>query len=681
VVYDARFSFSTSLMSNKSEKSTRSGPGFSARLTVFLGSMNLAITLLVALMIASIIGTVLQQNQGYASYILKFGPFWHEVFLSLGLYDVYIAGWFLFLLVFLMLSTAVCVLRNAPLMLRDMRHFRLNVQLKSLRAFHNKHEVRVDLPTDEVMQHAAAMLGAEGFRLRSVKADDHTMLVGMRGGLNRMGYLFAHVGIIVILVGGTLDSKIPLRVGQIMGTVAPEFRDIPANEVPDISRLPDGNPSFRGNVDIPEGRTANIVFLGMDDGYLVQSLPFEIAVKDFRVEHYKTGQPKSFESDLVLTDSKTGESIEQTIAVNHPLVYQDFAIYQASFGDGGSRLKLNLWSLYPGVEKPFSFTGAVKQSYPIESQVYGPLKLEITDFRLFNIEPVVDADGNTEQRNIGPSYTFKLRNEEGVAKEYINYMNPLQQQGRYFFISGVRNTPNEEFRFLNIPQDSDGGVKQFMTYLAFLNDAMTIEKVAEQATQIAVESAGIEDEKIGEQLRKTMARLLTLFAEGGYDAVLSDVTENLPADKQEQAAEAFLNVLHSGTQAMYLEMLGEQGVTEITEQDWQFYDDAVVAIGSLPFYGSPYYLGLESFEHIQSTGLQVTRSPGKDVVYLGSFMLILGVFMMFYIAHQRYWVRIEPEGEGSRVLFAGTSNRNQLDFAREYTRLQEALFGSMNKSA
>jgi cytochrome c biogenesis protein len=62
-------------------------------------------------------------------------------------------------------------------------------------------------------------------------------------------------------------------------------------------------------------------------------------------------------------------------------------------------------------------------------------------------------------------------------------------------------------------------------------------------------------------------------------------------------------------------------------------------------------------------------------------MLIIGVFMMFYIAHQRYWVRIEPVGEGSRVLFAGTSNRNQLDFAREYARLQEALFGSMNKSA
>jgi cytochrome c biogenesis protein len=178
-----------------------------------------------------------------------------------------------------------------------------------------------------------------------------------------------------------------------------------------------------------------------------------------------------------------------------------------------------------------------------------------------------------------------------------------------------------------------------------------------------------------------MARLLTLFAEGGYDAILADIGDSLPVDKREQAAEAFINVLHSGTQAVYLEMLSQQGVESVDEKDWMFYEDALTAIGALPFYGSPYYLGLDSFEHIQSTGLQITRSPGKAVVYLGSFMLILGVFMMFYIAHQRFWVRIEPAGEGSRVLFAGTSNRNQLDFAVEYNRLQETLFGSMNKSA
>ena len=39
---------------------------FSRRLFLFLGSMELAITLLITLAIASVIGTVLQQNQPYA---------------------------------------------------------------------------------------------------------------------------------------------------------------------------------------------------------------------------------------------------------------------------------------------------------------------------------------------------------------------------------------------------------------------------------------------------------------------------------------------------------------------------------------------------------------------------------------------------------------------------------------
>jgi cytochrome c biogenesis protein len=459
-----------------------------------------------------------------------------------------------------------------------------------------------------------------------------------------------------------------------------EHRDIPASEVPDKSRLTADNPSFRGNVNIPEGKSANIVFLGLDDGYLVQSLPFEVTVKDFRVEHYATGQPKSFESDLVLRDLETDEVIEQTIAVNHPLVYENFAIYQASFGDGGTKLDLNLWSLNPEFDRPLTMTGNVFKDYALESQVYGPLKLEITDFRLFNIEPVINSEGQTEQKNIGPNFNFKLRNEAGVAKEYTNYMNPVDQGGRYFYISGVRDTPSEEFRYLNIPQDRQGGLKRFMTFLAYLHDDARVEQIAREATIQAAEGAQMSQE-VKDQISLTMQRLILLFAQGGYDAILDDVSQNMPEDKQEAAAEAFIKVLHSGTQAVYLHMLKDLETGEPDERDWQFYDDAISAVSVMPYYGSPYYLKLDGFEHIQASGLQITRSPGKDVVYLGSFLLIIGVFMMFYIAHQRFWVWVTPMDQGSRVLFAGTSNRNPLDFETLFTRLNKALFGSLNKSA
>ncbi len=54
-----------------------------------LSSMRFAIALLVILSIASIIGTVLTQDDPYPNYVNQFGPFWADIFRSLSLYNVY----------------------------------------------------------------------------------------------------------------------------------------------------------------------------------------------------------------------------------------------------------------------------------------------------------------------------------------------------------------------------------------------------------------------------------------------------------------------------------------------------------------------------------------------------------------------------------------------------------------
>jgi len=108
----------------------------------FLSSMNLAITLLVVLAVASVIGTVLQQNQPYPDYIIKFGPFWFDLFRQLGLYDVYGTGWFIGILAFLVLSTSVCIYRQTPILWREMTRFRTRVRLDSLRGIHQRAEWR-----------------------------------------------------------------------------------------------------------------------------------------------------------------------------------------------------------------------------------------------------------------------------------------------------------------------------------------------------------------------------------------------------------------------------------------------------------------------------------------------------------------------------------------------------------
>src|SRR5512139_2863503 len=96
---------------------------FGKSLFELLSSMRFAISLLTVLAIASIIGTVLKQSEPYTNYVIQFGQYWFGFFKVLGLYDVYHAGWFLTILFFLVFSTGLCLYRNTPLMLREIKGF------------------------------------------------------------------------------------------------------------------------------------------------------------------------------------------------------------------------------------------------------------------------------------------------------------------------------------------------------------------------------------------------------------------------------------------------------------------------------------------------------------------------------------------------------------------------------
>lgn len=109
--------------------------GTSRALFELLSSMRFAISLLTILSIASVIGTVIKQNEPFNAYLNQFGPFWFPVFDKLGLYSVYNAPWFLVILAFLVLSTSLCIARQSAPMLREMRHFREHAREASLRQF------------------------------------------------------------------------------------------------------------------------------------------------------------------------------------------------------------------------------------------------------------------------------------------------------------------------------------------------------------------------------------------------------------------------------------------------------------------------------------------------------------------------------------------------------------------
>mgnify|MGYP000258161947 CR=1 FL=1 len=108
-----------------------------------LSSMRFAISLLTVICIASVIGTVLKQHEPAVNYVNQFGPFWAELFGALQLNAVYSAWWFLLILAFLVVSTSLCIARNTPKFLSDIKSYKENVREQSLRAFHHKAEGRL----------------------------------------------------------------------------------------------------------------------------------------------------------------------------------------------------------------------------------------------------------------------------------------------------------------------------------------------------------------------------------------------------------------------------------------------------------------------------------------------------------------------------------------------------------
>ena len=73
------------------------------------------------------------------------------------------------------------------------------------------------------------------------------------------------------------------------------------------------------------------------------------------------------------------------------------------------------------------------------------------------------------------------------------------------------------------------------------------------------------------------------------------------------------------------------------------------------------------------TGLQVTKDPGVWVVYSGFILMILGCIVTFFMSHQRICVQVTAEGNRSRIMVAGTANKNKMGMQRKVEQIAEQL--------
>jgi cytochrome c biogenesis protein len=684
-----------------------------------VSSMRFAIGLLVMLAIAATIGTVMQQNQAASNYVNQFGPFWFEVFRKLGLYTVYSAWWFLLILAFLIVSTSLCIARNAPKMFRDMRSWRENVREESLRNFHHRTEWTTEGSAVALASQTAQRLGNAGYRVKMVDKPGGVLVAAKKGAANKFGYIFAHSAIVIILLGGLLDSDLPIRFQQwFMGKTPYQGGGVIA-QIPPRHRLGLGNPSFRGNTMIPEGQSSSAAILPQANGVLVQDLPFTIHLNKFIVDFYSTGMPKLFASEVVIRDNETGKTFPASIKVNQPLIYRGVAVYQSGIEDGGSKLKLTGYPMAGNSDKAFELDGEVGGETALK-QGSEPYTVEWSGFRAFNVENTAAGQdpravkqgesfneqfartlsehsgsaaknaNNKDLKNVGPSVQYRLRDKTGQAREFMNYMQPVTLEGAEVYLAGVRNNPDDPFSFLRIPADDSHGVREWMRLRAALADPLLREEAArryaERAMPQSAQAQSRADPVLGRQLQESAAKTLAIFAgegggagaKGGYLGV-SQFLERIPAAEQEKAANVFMKMLNGAMwelwQAAHVRA-GEPPV-EPTEAHGRFLQMATNALSDSFFYGAPVYLSLEEFTEVKASVLQVTRSPGKKVVYLGCLLLVLGVFSMFYIRERRIWVWVkeqDKDGEmGAHAMMAMSTQRKTLDFEREFDDLKTRL--------
>jgi cytochrome c biogenesis protein len=678
-----------------------------------VSSMRFAISLLTVICIASTIGTVVRQGEPAGNYVNQFGPFWSKVFTALHLTTVYSAPWFLLILTVLVISTSLCIARNTPKILHDLRNYKENLREQGLQAFHLKGQANTTEPPAAALDRIAALLLRNGWKAKVQPRDNGTMIAARRGAANKLGYIAAHSAIVLVCIGGLLDGDLIVRLqmalqGKTVFSGEGFIRDVPAEH-----RLSAGNPTYRANLRVSEHSRSGVAVIGMQDGVVLQELPFDVELKKFIVDYYATGMPKLFASDIVIHDRDTGKTTAATVEVNKPVFHRGIAIYQSGFEDGGSALELR--AIPMNGSPTFDLRGTVGASTTIDNAKSGgndKLTFEFTDLRVINVENFggqsggptdvrkVDLVGTLEDhlgsgvkvrtkkelRNVGPSVGYKLVDASGQRREFKNYMLPVELDGQRVFLAGVRDSVNDNFRFMRIPADDKGSIDGWVRLRQALADPVLRQKAAQRYVALATPA---DKPQMGPQLMTTTSRVLGLFAGaesvkagekpgGGLQAISDFLEASVPVADRPRISEVLLRILNGGLFELLNITRQNAALAPLApdEKTQAFMTLAVLSLSESNFYPAPVLLELTNFKQVQASVFQVARAPGKTLVYLGAVLLIIGVFTMLFVRERRLWVWISPSAQGeTRLVTALSTTRRTMDADAEFELLKQAILG------
>ncbi|MDO9528478.1 MAG: cytochrome c biogenesis protein ResB [Syntrophales bacterium] len=240
-------------------------------------------------------GTVVQQGLPLARYEALYGPKVFSLLKFFDIFDMYHSWWFTLLLILLSVNIIACTAKQIPRIIKLTLPEKNKFDDGPFGSSQINKNVQCHKSLSDLEQETTSLLKSLVSLPVQVRKDDKSYFFSEKGRYSRMGFIFIHFSILLILGGGLI--------GAIWG--------------------------FDGQMNIVEGKTADTMFLYGGKG--AKKLGFEVRCDKFKVDFYKTGQPKEYRSDLtILEDGK--KVLSKAIMVNHPLIYKGFKLCQATYG-------------------------------------------------------------------------------------------------------------------------------------------------------------------------------------------------------------------------------------------------------------------------------------------------------------------------------------------------------------
>ena len=293
----------------------------------FFSSVKLAVTLLIAIIAASVVGTFIPQSLDATDYIQKFGSYTYKLFYILGITDIYHCWWFVGLLVLFALNLLVCTF------------MRLKFLNKSIGLIITHLSILIILGGSII----SAVFGERGMMSLEEGKGKNTFSVGSKvKKLDFQVYLDDFTlewyreqshKVAAHIKDKDIKKVFIVEIGKSYYLEGSEYSLKVLKYVPDFYLDRNKNVKTRGEfpnnaallVQLINGKTE-------EKRWLFSEFPDFLIGKDKNIDLYYRwqGRIKDFKSKLRIMDNGS-VGVEKTIEVNVPLKYKGYTFYQSSY--------------------------------------------------------------------------------------------------------------------------------------------------------------------------------------------------------------------------------------------------------------------------------------------------------------------------------------------------------------